>query len=294
MANLVVNNLPYFVQGDGASTTAAINLGFSPISTLFVQALITNSGVDVTANVTSVVVVGQIATVTFVAGFSYLVTIILDILPVLPLLSGSVQVSTPWVMTGQGTAGTPDAKVVTVQGISGGTVVPVVGPTLTKGTQGATGFSTQDLKDSGRTQVTLYVDSISGITTEALATLNITKGAVAQATATSYTVTAGKTLRLQSFSLSGNPPNNTQFVVRARVRTAASAIAVTSPIIIHLVSPGATNVSFTGEPACIGVADGLEIAGGTQIAISHVSSSAVVGSTTTGAGVSFCLIGYEY
>lgn len=69
----------------------------------------------------------------------------------------------------------------------------VSAPALTKGSQAATGFSTQDLKDSGRTQITLYVDSVSGITTEALATLNITKGDAAQSTATSYTVTAGKT-----------------------------------------------------------------------------------------------------
>jgi hypothetical protein len=158
----------------------------------------------------------------------------------------------------------------------------------------AQAMAVREVKDSGRTQVTLYVDSISAITTEALATLNITKGNVAQATATSYTVTAGKTLRIQQLTLAGIPANNTQIATRARVRVAASGITVASPVIINALSPGANNQSFTAEPVCLDFPDGLEVAGGNQIAISHIASSTVVGSTTTGAGVTFCLIGYEY
>src|SRR6185437_1561099 len=84
------------------------------------------------------------------------------------------------------------------QPVSGTVTANDVPPTLTKGTQGSTGFSVQDLKDAGRNPITLWVDVIAGITTEALATMNITKGLVAQSAATSYTVSAGKTFRIQS------------------------------------------------------------------------------------------------
>jgi hypothetical protein len=293
MANLILNNLPYFIQGDGVSLTAQINLGFSPISATFFSALITNTGANVTSNVASVVVAGQIATVTFNAAFSYVVTIILDILPVLPLLSGSVQVSTPWIMQGNQVTGTLATGFVAVGASDGGGNFEPLLSTV-KGTQGAQGLAVQELKDAGRTQVTLYVDSISGITTEALATLNITKGNVAQATATSYTVTAGKTLRMQQFCIMGLPPTNASVATRSRVRVAASGITVASPILINAVCAGSTNQAFAAEPEFLTFPDGIEVAGGNQVAISHISSATMAGSTTTGAGVSFCLIGYEY
>jgi hypothetical protein len=166
-------------------------------------------------------------------------------------------------------------------------------PTLTKGTQGSTGMSVQELKDGGRTQVTLYVDSITTLTTEALATLNITKGVVVQSTATSYTVTAGKTLRIQHITVTMMNSAAGAVTVRLRLRSAASSISATSPVVSNLA---------TGCPAVIAQAgylladfpDGLEIAGGTQIALSHLASSVVTGNTATGAGVSFALVGYEY
>ena len=168
----------------------------------------------------------------------------------------------------------------------------VNGPTLTKGTQGSVGFSVQDLKDAGRTQITLYVDSLSGITTEALATLNITKGLVAQTAATSYTVTSGKTLRIQSITLTVVPPSTTAATSRIRVRAAAT-VAASSPVIAN-VAAGSANVAFYAGQTQAEIPEGLEVAGGQQIGISHIESSIIAGSTTTGAGVSFCLIGYEY
>jgi hypothetical protein len=96
MANLILNNLPFFITGDGSSTTAIIPLGFTPLTITFVEALETSNGQNVTSNVASATLVGTNVNIVFNAPFSYIVTLIFDIAPVLPLLSGSVQVSSPW------------------------------------------------------------------------------------------------------------------------------------------------------------------------------------------------------
>ena len=161
----------------------------------------------------------------------------------------------------------------------------------TKGLQGANAITIQSILDSGRTPVTLYVDSVSGITTEALATLSINKGGTVT-TGTSYTVTAGKIFRVQSFTMSVMVPSTTGCAARARIRSAASVL-VTSPI-FAAIGIGTGNTAFDGNQAIAPIADGLEFAGGQQIGVSHIESSAIAGSTTTGAGVHFCVIGFEY
>lgn len=400
MANLVVNNLPFFVQGDGSSTTAIIPIGFTPTSITFVQALVTSNGANVTSNVASAILVGTNVNVTFNTAFSYIVTLIFDVTPVLPLLSGSVQVSTPWLCDGGGTAGTPAAGVLTVQGISGGTAVPISGSvtlpagqavelldsggtnkasisaagavkvdgsavtqpvsgtvtatqatgtnlhavidsgTLTavtaitnalptgantigkvdilgnaggildavtgaavpanavqvgasdganlqplsinvKGTQGARGMAVQELKDAGRTYVTLVLDQIAAPASEALQTMTINK-AGATSSATSYTVTAGKTLRIQHMSCTVTAPGAIADA-KLRLRT-ATTVLVTSPILIALYGQGLKNTSVVVDPV---IPDGLEIAAGQQVGMSAISP-------LTGGIVTSTLIGYEY
>jgi len=69
----------YILQGDGVSTSATINLGYAPTSISFVQAFqAAFSGGDVSSNVLSVTLLGSVATVNFVAPFSYPVTILLN------------------------------------------------------------------------------------------------------------------------------------------------------------------------------------------------------------------------
>jgi hypothetical protein len=143
----------------------------------------------------------------------------------------------------------------------------------------------QDLKDSGRKYIIITLDALAGITTEALATMSINAGGTVTA-ATTYTVTAGKTLRLQFFGTSAKNTSTAATDSRMRVRTAASVLA-TSPIIIanECGTPAAVaNVGATDETP---IPDGIEIAGGQQIGISHIESA----TTST---VSGNLIGYEY
>jgi hypothetical protein len=216
-----------------------------------------------------------------VAGYAYFRTILTS------LITGSGSVTIV-----QQASSLSSSSIVTVgQPVAAYLQATATGPTLTKGTQGSTGFSVQELKDAGRTPVILYVDSLTGITTEALATLNINKGGTTSS-ATSYTVTAGKTLRVQAFTLTVVPPSTTACASRARVRSAAT-VSASSPVFINAAA-GSSNVAFFAGQLPADVPDGLEFAGGVQIGISHIESSAIAGSTTTGAGVSFCLIGYEY
>jgi hypothetical protein len=163
---------------------------------------------------------------------------------------------------------------------------PVSVPSITKGTQGSTGITVQNLKDAGRTAVTFFLDDISGSLTEVLATMSITKGAVAQTPATSYTVTAGKTLRLSSINLSVRSSTNAAQMSKIRIRTAASGITATSPVILNFIgeAPAAATQSQS-----VGFEDGYEVAGGTQIAISHIENI-----TPASTQLTVCLVGYEY
>lgn len=165
-----------------------------------------------------------------------------------------------------------------------GTDIRAISTTI-KGTQGAYAVAVQELKDSGRTYVVFPLDAATLVTSEALASVNVNKGGTLQGAATTYTVTTGKTLRIQSISASVQGTNSTVQYVKVRVRSGASVTA-SSPIVINLF------VSNTGSTNAIGFAeqdvpDGLEIAGGQQVGISQL------GGTANGT-VSVTVIGYEY
>ena len=73
------------------------------------------------------------------------------------------------------------------------------GQASVKQTQSAALYiNVQEPKDCGRSKVILSSTKVTAITSEALLTLTQKKGDAATTTGTSYTVTAGKTLRLQS------------------------------------------------------------------------------------------------
>jgi hypothetical protein len=142
-----------------------------------------------------------------------------------------------------------------------------------KSTQATNFFPTQDAKDSGRTYMTFYIDAIAGVTTEALVTMNINTGGTVT-TGTSYTVPAGKKLRLQAISGSVRTTNTTNQSGRIRVRSAV-AVAASSGIVMDIVIPGltGTNAAGVGNLANYTVPDGIEIAAGQQIGISQIISA---------------------
>lgn len=154
------------------------------------------------------------------------------------------------------------------------------------GTQGANFLAVQNAKDSGRTPVVLVVDNVAGVTTEALATLTINKGGTVTS-GTSYTVTAGKTFRLTQMVLAVINPSTTNASSRVRVRAAATVLA-TSPIYTAGTVGAPAAIANAGSSITIDIPDGVEVAAGQQVGISHIESSAIA------SGVNVCVIGFEY
>lgn len=166
-----------------------------------------------------------------------------------------------------------------------------VPPPTAKGTQGVTAQPVQNLKDAGRSYFTLTALAAAGVTAEALFTFSQNKAGTVTPSVTSYTITNGKILRIQSVTIS--------------VRAGAAAVPF-SRCVLRSNTGGATvvgsNVVYDfgevfGIAATIGVGgsmtinfpDGLEIAGnGTiSIGVSHLDQA------TTNV-LNFTLCGYEY
>jgi hypothetical protein len=168
------------------------------------------------------------------------------------------------------------------------TVTPIA---ITKGTQGATGFTVQDLKDAGRSPVTITGYQVAGtITTETLTSLIKQTGGTAAGAATSFTVTAGKTFRIQAikaeYKQNAGVVSSTKIAVR--YVNSGGTIANTSPIIalFDLQSTSATSGTMVYGNV-VEIPDGMELGAGAIIGIYNLSSA------TTNL-ITFTLIGYEY
>jgi|ERR1019366_2402410 hypothetical protein len=183
--------------------------------------------------------------------------------------------------TGVGGVGIPR---VTVSNDSNVLITP---PTLTKGTQGATGLSTQDLKDAGRVIKTYVAAAVAGVTTEALVTLTPYADLVAGGTATTFAVTAGKRLRLQSMIVTWR--NNTAVAggVTINFRTNAGTVLVSSPIQFAVNASTALATIGSGTTQVLMFPDGLELSGTMQFGLTQLAVGAVVGFTVS-------CVGYEY
>jgi hypothetical protein len=159
-------------------------------------------------------------------------------------------------------------------------------PTSTRGVQAASANPTQDLKDSGRV-IKIFSASFSAATTEAIVTLTPVSDGTAGSTGTSFTVTAGKRLRLQSFSVTTKNAGAAIQGVVCNLRIAASgAVTATSSLVATV---GAGTLSATANNAAgaaMDFPDGLELSGTMQLGISQVGT-ATAGNVVT-------LIGYEY
>jgi hypothetical protein len=164
----------------------------------------------------------------------------------------------------------------------------VVGTTLTKGTQGSTGFSVQELKDAGRTYLTLSATAAAGVTTETLFSLSQNKGGTVTAGVGSYTITSGKTLRIQNISVSVRAGAAAVPFSRVTLRsntagatTASSSVVVQCPEVF-----GIAATTGVGGQLSMDFPDGLEIAGnGTvSIGLSHddQATTNIINMTLTG------------
>ena len=73
---------------------------------------------------------------------------------------------------------------------------------IAKGTQGATGYTTQDLKDAGRARVSITFMAVAPAVADTLLSLVKVTNGVAAAGATSISIATGKTLRINSITFS--------------------------------------------------------------------------------------------
>lgn len=146
-------------------------------------------------------------------------------------------------------------------------------PFVQKGVSSGGYMPTQDAKDSSRTYITFYIDAITGVTTEALVTMNINTGGTVT-TGTSFTVPVGKVLRLQSISATVKTTNTTASYGRVRVRSAA-AVAASSGVVMNVDIPATsgTVVIGDGQSQTYTLTDCMEISAGQQIGVSQLASS---------------------
>ena len=165
-----------------------------------------------------------------------------------------------------------------------------------KATQGAYGLCTQDLKDSGRSQRVIFLDSFQvAATAETIMTCSYSTDNAAVTTGTSYNVTAGKRLRIQGISavvhsITGNTTSVTP-IVRIRVNNSGAGI-VSSPIQHIIPLPGVTGANQAGVPINIDFPDGWEHVASAGIAVTIACPGYVV--TTAAPQVSLVIRGYEY
>jgi hypothetical protein len=171
-----------------------------------------------------------------------------------------------------------------------------LGPALTKGTQGATGYSTQDLKDSGRNAVLYSMAAPANATaTETLLSLAGWKSnAAVGATTTPAVVTTGKTLRLTSVFLmyvSATTAGTARLALRANT---GGVVAVSSPVVVQwVIGVSAPTTSGASFMASVPLPDGLEFAAGTGIGVSIIGLSPAGGALATGNG-GITIHGFEY
>ena len=176
---------------------------------------------------------------------------------------------------------------VTLDDSAGGNAVN----TVVKGTQGARALTTQDIKDSGRSYLTLTATAAAGVTAETLFSLSENRAGTVTGAVSSYTITSGKTLRITAMTLSVRAAAAAVPFSRCTLRSnTAGATTATSAVVFQL--PEVFGIAATigvGGQISIDIPDGLEIAGnGTiSIGVSHLDQA------TTNI-INFTLVGYEY
>lgn len=171
---------------------------------------------------------------------------------------------------------------------------PVPMATLTKGVQGATGNTTQNLKDAGRVNISMACYQAAGIiTTEALFaanTFSFSRDGAAATTGQQLAVTAGKRLRIQSIVVSvkntAAAAGTTKLVLR--YAAAGGTITNTSPILAILDMGTTGTVANTYiSPVARTLPDGVELLPASTFGCTNLSSAITMLHTIT-------IHGYEY
>jgi hypothetical protein len=199
-------------------------------------------------------------------------------------------------LMGNGVTGTGSIRV-TIASDNTAFNVNATPPTLTKGTQGATGYSVQELKDAGRSCLAMTAQFTFAQTAETLLTMTLSVDGAATSTFSSRVITNGKRFRIQSITIevetlgSGTAPQRAY--LRLRRNTAG---ATTASSALQAVWCCVNNTAIVKSAAFMDyeVPDGLEMVGdGTGTFGFTLETPDWVTSTATGAA-KITVIGYEY
>lgn len=173
--------------------------------------------------------------------------------------------------------------------------VTITPPTLTKGTQAATGLSTQDLKDAGRNQTNYYMAApVLSTATAALQSLTGYKaGALVAATTTPAVVTAAKVYRLNRITITYIAVATAGSILVALRAQVAGVVLITSPVVDSWVVGSASATAGTTQTIVIDLPDGIEFAAGVGVGISVVGLGAT-GAAAVAGYASVSIGGYEY
>ncbi len=177
---------------------------------------------------------------------------------------------------------------------SSGRVLVTQNP-ITKGTQGANGVTTQDLKDSGRNVTNYFMAAqVVSTATETLQSLTGYKsGAAVAATTTPAVVTAGKIYRIQRIIITYiaiTTAGTIQVNLRANL---SGTVAVTSPLVDSWNVGANAATAGVAETIVINIPDGMEFAAGTGLGIT-VQGFGATGSAAAVGYAKISMSGYEY
>ena len=166
---------------------------------------------------------------------------------------------------------------------------------LVKGAQGATGISTQDLKDAGRTPIVLYaVAAVAGATgVETAISLTKLSGVASTVSGASFVISAGKTFRITSIFLAtrGSATATAQSTTFSFRLNATGAVTTTSaPVFLQSRSVTPATASAWDRLA-LPLPDGFEIVGNGTLQIGVTAISTFVTNAPT---LDVLITGYEY
>jgi len=170
-------------------------------------------------------------------------------------------------------------------------------PTLTKGTQGSTGYSVQDLKDSGRVNIMWTVDQfVTTGASEALLTVTESRDGAATTTFTSKTITSGKRLRITSLAITlytgGTTPAISRVFVKIRANT-AGATSASSPL-QYTIGAGLAAAAKSVTTIFEDFPDGIELVGNGTVSLGFTVQSIDWVTTTNTPVVSLSVFAFEY
>ena len=166
---------------------------------------------------------------------------------------------------------------------------------ITKGTQGATGFTMQNLKDAGRNVTNYFMAAqVVSTATDTLQSLTGYKSnAAVTATTTPAVVTSGKIYRIQKITatyIGIATIGSIQISLRANT---GGVVAIGSPLVASWNVGASAATAGVAQTIVLDIPDGLEFAAGTGIGISVLGQ----GATGTAAAVGYAkvtILGYEY